>query len=176
MNSRFLRHARRQDGFTLVEVVISAAIGAILMAGLTSVIVTSVRATNIATSRIEASSQIRSFQFFAADDFARSGLPSSDGCTLNSPCTRAIVLVGRTSALDPYQVTYRWDGARFFLDREVGNSTHHVATRVKDFSWYIDGSPPNQTVVVNLKVTVQVMAQDSYSEFQTLRFYPRLQQ
>jgi hypothetical protein len=149
--------------------VVSAAIGAILMAGLTSVIVTSVRGINIATSRIEASSQIRSFQFFAMDDFARSGLPSSAGCTVDSPCTQAILLVGRTR-LASYDVIYRWDDARFFLERAAGDSTHRVATGVKNFSWYIDGSPPKQTVVVNLKITVQ-----DYSEFQTLRFYPRLQ-
>jgi prepilin-type N-terminal cleavage/methylation domain-containing protein len=163
-------YARSQDGYTLVEVVIASAIGAILMTGLTSVILTSVRATNTATSRIEASSQIRTFQFFAADDFARSGVPSSDGCTVNDPCRHAIALVGRTPVLDAYGVTYAWDEDKGFLDRSVPGSIRHVATRVTDFSWYVDGQPPKQTVVVNLKVTVQ-----DYSEHQVMRFYPRLQ-
>ena len=68
-------YARGQGGYTLVEVIVASAIGAILMAGLTSVILTSVRANNIASSRIEASSQIRSFQFSAYDEFARSDIP-----------------------------------------------------------------------------------------------------
>jgi prepilin-type N-terminal cleavage/methylation domain-containing protein len=166
----FLRHALRQDGFTLVEVVISSAIGAMLMAGLTSVLLSSVTATNVATSRIEASSQLRSFQFFAGDDFARSDLPSSDGCTETSPCTQPIVLLGITRDSAPIQVTYRWNKPHAVLDRQVGPSNHHVATGVRDFFWYVDGSPPKQTVVINMKVTVQ-----DYSEFQALRFYPRLQ-
>ena len=43
------RYVRSQGGFTLLEVVIASAIGAILMTALTSVILTSVEQTSSAT-------------------------------------------------------------------------------------------------------------------------------
>jgi prepilin-type N-terminal cleavage/methylation domain-containing protein len=180
MTGRSRRYLRGQGGYTLVEVIIASAIGAILMGGLTSVIMTSVRAGNVASSRIETSSQIRSFQFFAYDDFARSSVPSPSGCgTVDDPCTtEPIELSGQqvqvpnntiTPVPAPYDVSYTWDGASF-LDRQSNASPAvHAAVDVTQFSWYVDGTAPNQTVVVSMTVTVR-----SYSESQTLRFYPRV--
>jgi prepilin-type N-terminal cleavage/methylation domain-containing protein len=171
------RYVRSQGGFTLLEVVIASAIGAILMTALTSVILTSVRAGTTATSRIEASGQIRSFEFFAYDDFAHSGVPTPVGCgTVGNQCSiQPLILSGPqvTSSLMPVgtQVSYTWDGTSF-LDRQVGgdpSTAIHAATSVTGFSWYVDGLAPNQTVVVNVTVTVQ-----TYSESQILRFYPRV--
>jgi prepilin-type N-terminal cleavage/methylation domain-containing protein len=166
LTGKLVQRVRNQDGYTLVEVVISAAIGAVLMAGLTSVVLTSVRATNIATARIEASSQIRSFQFFAYDDFAHSGIPPGSA---SCPCTQPIVLSGPPANSQDTpgsleQVTYAWDGTGF-LDRQSSTGTRRVSTNVTGFSWRVDG----RTVVVSLTVTVQ-----SYAQSQTLRFYPRV--
>lgn len=168
-------YARGQGGYTLVEVIVASAIGAILMSGLTSVILTSVRASDTASSRVEASSQIRSFQFFAYDDFARSDIPDTSGCAADPCTTEPIVLTGQQvsnsthPAPAPYQVSYEWDGTSF-LDRTVtGNPSVHAAVGVTAFSWYVDGTAPYQTVVVSMTVTVK-----SYSESQTLRFYPRV--
>ena len=172
-------YARGQGGYTLVEVIVASAIGAILMAGLTSVILTSVRANNIASSRIEASSQIRSFQFSAYDEFARSDIPDTSGCgTEADPCTtEPIVLNGQQvsnsnlPAPAPARVSYSWDG-NLLLDRTInGNAPVHAAVGVTAFSWYVDGTAPYQTVVVSMTVTVR-----SYSESQTLRFFPRVSQ
>src|SRR4029077_10301156 len=129
--------------------------------GLTSVIYTSVHANDIASSRVEASSQIRSFQFFAYDDFAHSDIPDSSGCgTEGDPCTtEPIVLSGPqvANSIDPvpapYQVSYSWDGAGL-LDRTItGDLPIHAAVDVSAFSWYVDGTAPNQTVVVSMTVT-----------------------
>lgn len=171
------RYARSQAGYTLLEVVIASAIGAILMTALTSVILTSVTANNTATSRIEASGQIRNFEFFAYDDFAHGSMPAPTGCgTVSNQCSmQALVLSGPQvdNSLTPVgtQVSYTWDGSEF-LDRQVGadpSTAIHAATNVTGFSWYVDGEAPYQTVVVILTVKVQ-----SYSESQTLRFYPRV--
>ena len=176
MRRRLGTYARGQGGYTLVEVIIASAIGAVVLAGLTSVILTSYRAANIATSRVEASGQIRNFEFFAYDDFARSGMPGVPGtCGLppNPPCqTQPLVLPGfqasnsATPVVQPLQVTYAWDGVQF-LDRQVGSSSLHAATDVSAFSWYLD--PTNQDVVVTLTITVQ-----AFTEYQTFRFQPRL--
>ena len=167
---------RSQGGYTLIEVVIASAIGAILMGGLFSVIFTSWQAVKTATSRVEASQQIRSFQFFAYDDFARSPLPDANGCVGSPPTNCTIALAGvqasnsSTPATAPYPVSYTWDVLTGFLDRNVGtNPPIHAATNVTAFSYYVDGVAPNQTVVVSLTVTVQ-----AYSESQTLRFYPQV--
>ncbi len=165
-----------QDGYTLVEVIISVAIGAILMTALTSVVLTSVRAANIASSRVEASGQIRNFEYFAYDDFAGSSIPATGTCgTPATPCTtQPIVLTGTAVSNSvppvpaPRQVTYTWDGSDL-LDRQVAGAPVHAATGVTAFSWYVDSSAVLPTVVVNLTVTVQ-----SYSESQTLLFYPRV--
>jgi len=166
-----------QGGYTLIEVIITVAIGAILMAGLTSVVLTSVRASDIASSRVEASGQVRNFEYFAYDDFAGSGVPSTDACgTPSPPCTtQPIVLVGtRVSnsinpAPSPSQVTYTWDGSDI-LDRQVGTGAAiEAATGVTSFSWYVDTSSATPTVVVSITITVR-----SYSQSQTLLFYPRL--
>ncbi len=171
------RYLASQDGYTLVEVIISVSIGALLLSALTSVVFTSWRAANIATSRVEASSQIRSFEYFAYDDFALSATPNNGACTPATPCTTAPLVLsgvhaGNTASvstpptLGPYQVKYTWDGSSF-VDREVGGGgTQHAATDVKSFSWYVDA---NSTVVVSLTVQVQ-----AYSESQTFRFYPRM--
>jgi prepilin-type N-terminal cleavage/methylation domain-containing protein len=168
-------YARSQDGYTLVEVVITCAIGAVLMSALTSVVLTSVRAGNIATSRIEASGQIRNFEFYAYDDFAGSVIPDPSTCSVPpAPCSIALsgtrVSNSSTPAPAPYSVTYRWNGAAGTpLDRTFGGNSKHVATSVTAFSWYVDGSAPYRTVVVNLTVKVQ-----DYRESQTFRFLPRV--
>lgn len=169
---------RGQGGYTLVELLVASAIGVVVLWGLTSVVFTFWRASTEATDRVAASSQVRSFEFFAYDDFALSTVPVPSGCpaTAASPCTtQPIVLQGtqasntNSPSLSPYQVTYAWDGSNL-LDRQTsGSPSNHVATGVTAFSWYITGSPPHQTVVVTISVTVQ-----SYTETQTLSFYPRL--
>jgi prepilin-type N-terminal cleavage/methylation domain-containing protein len=167
-------YIQSQGGYTLIEVIISVAIGAILMAGLSSVVLTSVRASNVATSRVEASSQIRSFQSFAYGDFAHSAASGLATCTPSPPCTQPIVLTGTqvNSAGQPvgtpYTVTYTWDGSDF-LDRQVGSSSLHAATNVSSFSWYVTSGPGLSTVVVNMTVTVH-----AYSESQSFIFYPRV--
>jgi prepilin-type N-terminal cleavage/methylation domain-containing protein len=181
MRATQARYARSQGGYTLVELIVASAIGLMVMTGLTSVVLTAWRANTTATSRIEASGQIRNFEFQAYDDFALSNLPIPTGClaTIASPCTTAIVLQGSqasnatTPVISPYQVTYTWDGVSL-LDRQsqVGNNPpvdFDAATGVTAFSWYVDGSGVHQTVVVTLSITVQ-----SYIETQTLRFYPRV--
>ena len=162
-----------QNGYTLVELIIAVAIGALLMSALTSVLLTSWRAATIASSRVEASSQIRNFEYFAYDDFARSAAPSDPGCVPSSPCTtQPLVLSGlqvsnSTPVPASFQVSYAWDGSNF-LDRTVAttDATGHAATNVTAFSWFVD---TNATVVVSLTVTVQ-----AYSVSQTFRFDPRM--
>jgi len=176
-----LRQMRSQSGFTLVELLVASAIGVIVMTGLTSVVLTTWRAGTIATGRIEASAQIRNFQFDAYDDFALSSLPDTSGCG-TPPWTCPIHLYGTQAAivngslvLDPtYQATYTWDPTSHTLDRAVGTNqmVHpmvHAATNVTAFSWYEDTSTLHPTVVVTLTVTVQ-----SYAETQIMRFYPRV--
>lgn len=153
-----LRHRPRsgQAGYTLIEMIITVAIGAVLMSALTSVILTAWRATDIASSRVEASGQIRNFQYFAYDDFTQANVSTLNGCTPSAPCVTPINLPS---------VTYQWDGFNF-LDRTTSLVTMHAAANVTAFSWFVD---TNSTVVVNLTVTVR-----SYSESQVFRFFPRL--
>lgn len=168
-----LSRTRGQDGYTLVEVIIAAALGALLLSALTSVVLTSWRGAATASGRVEASGQIRNFEYFAYDDFARSSTPNAGGCVQSSPCTtQPLVLTGfqvsnSTPVPASLQVTYAWDGSQF-LDRTVSSTgaTEHAATGVSAFSWYVD---TNATVVVSLTVTVQ-----AYSESQTFRFDPRM--
>ncbi len=168
MTPRVGRYVRGQEGYTLVELIVASAIGLAIMTGLTSVVLTSWRASVIATSRIEAGSEIRNFQLAAYDDFAGSAVPGPSSC-VNNPCTQPIVLSGVRVNDTPYQVTYSWDGAAI-LDRQVaGNPAQHTALDVTSFSWYVDSTTGHPTVVVNLTVKVQ-----TYSESQTMRFYPRL--
>ena len=177
MRSTLLRYAKSQDGFTLIELLVASAIGLIVMSGLTSLVLTTWRAGTIATNRVVASGQIRSFQSEAYDDFAHSAVPDSTGCN-PVPWTCPIRLIGdqasnlATPSITPnYQVKYTWDQANQVLDRTVnGGAPRHAATNVSYFSWTVT---PNQTVVVTLTVT---MAQTvpPYSETQTLQFYPRV--
>ncbi|MHB8612361.1 MAG: PulJ/GspJ family protein [Candidatus Dormibacteraceae bacterium] len=173
-------YAKSQGGYTLIEVIISVAIGAILMAGLSSVILTSVRASGVATSRLEASNQVRSFQFLAYDDFAHSGLSGLGGCTQAAPCaTQPITLTGTqvNSAGQPVgtrTVSYTLVSSAvvgpYVLERQVGGGAPaHAATNVSWFSWYLTSGPGLSTVVVSLTITVQ-----AYSESQTFVFYPRV--
>ena len=177
MSPRLFPRVRSQAGYTLVELIIALAISGFLMVALTSVVLTSVRAAATATNRVEASSEIRSFQSFAADDFARSGVPDGGGCgTAATPCTtEPILLVGTQvsnstqPAASTVQVTYTWDGSSF-VDRQIGGGEAiHAATDVTAFSWYVDSSAARPTVVVSVTVTV-----GAYSESQTFRFYPRV--
>jgi prepilin-type N-terminal cleavage/methylation domain-containing protein len=168
------RYAKGQGGYTLVEVLVASALGLVVMTGLAQVVLPTWRAGNIATSRIEASGQVRNFQFDAYDDFALSGVPTLSNCASASPppCTITLSGLQASNSTVPvstgYQVTYTWDGAN--VDRKVGsNPPNHAATNVTGFSAYIAGTAPNQTVVVTLTVTVQ-----AYAETQTLRFYPRV--
>lgn len=178
MRRPFRAYLRSQDGYTLVEVIVSAAIGAILLAGLTSVIFSSVKAFNTASSRVEASGQIRNLEYFADDDVARSDVPVGSGCGFpGTPCTtqqldlRGFQVTNSANpAPAPYEVVYTWDGSAF-VDRLVSTTgaSEHVATNVTAFDWYVEGSYPAETVVIDITVTVR-----DYSESQTLRLYPRV--
>lgn len=150
------RPARSQAGYTLVELIITLAIGVTLMSALVSVLYTTWQANNIATSRVEASNEMRNFQQFAYDDFAQANVTTLNGCTQASPCSTPITLPS---------VTYTWDGSNF-LDRATNVVTTHAASNVTAFSWYVD---TNSTVVVSLSVTIE-----AYSLSQTFRFWPRL--
>lgn len=173
MTNRAIRYAKSQSGYTLVEVIVASAIGAVLMAGLSSVILTSVRAVDSASSRVQASSQIRSFVYFAYDDFDQSGVPQA--CT-PPPSGSCLELSGLHASNSPTPVisnrtvTYIWDGSDF-LDRQVDNDPpQHVASGVTAFSWSVTGGASRQTCVIQITVTV-----GSYAESQTLQFYPQAQ-
>lgn len=178
MRLRLGTYLHSQDGFTLVEVIVSVAIAAILMAGLTSVIFTSVRAYNTASSRVEASSQIRNVAFYAGDDVARSGVPVGPGCGFTgSPCTtQTLHLTGlqvsnsQSPVASSYAVDYSWDGSNF-VNRTVRSTgaTQHVAYGVSAFDWYVDGSYPAITVVIDISVTV-----GDYTQSQTMRLIPHV--
>jgi prepilin-type N-terminal cleavage/methylation domain-containing protein len=177
----FLYYAGRQDGFTLVELIITSVLTLLVMTGLTSVVLTAMRGNDIATGRIEASSQIRNFELRAYDDFAGSGTVAPDpstcpplpsGCSIRLQGTQASN--SNSPTVSPYNVTYSWSGTFGApLDRaftlvtynKVVTSLRHVATSVTGFSWYLSG----RAVVVTLTVTVR-----SYSETQTFLFYPRI--
>lgn len=173
MRPELRRYAKSQGGYTLVELIVASAIGLLVMTALTSVVLTTWRAGSVATGRIEASGQIRSFQFYAYDDFALSGIPTISGCGAAAPPPCTITLSGfqaSNSAVPvpaSFQVTYTWDGAN--LDRQVGGISKHAATNVTAFSAFVASTPQHQTVVVTLTISVQ-----SYAETQTLRFYPRV--
>ncbi len=170
------KNAHRHDlqgGYTLVELLIASALGALLMTALTSVVLTSWRASMIAAGRVEASSEVRNFEIYAYDDFARSTVPGGGGCAPASPCTtQPLTLTGfqvsnGTPVPASYSVSYTWDGSAF-LDRSVSGSgvSRHTASDVTGFSWYVD---TNSTVVITLTVTV-----NTYSESETFRFHPQM--
>jgi prepilin-type N-terminal cleavage/methylation domain-containing protein len=173
---------RSQAGFTLVELLVATAIGTLVMGALTSIILTTALSTNVATSRIDASNQVRSFQLTAYDDVALSAIPSPSGCgTEANPCTtQAIDLQGirmpnvDTGVAAPYSVSYIWDPTTHTVSRQVGGGPDRtVATGVTSFAWYIDGGGAHPVIVVSLTVTIATY-NASYSESQTLRFYPRV--
>ena len=159
-------HLQGQGGYTLVELIVTTTIAALVMAALVSVFLTTTRATIDATSRVEASSQVRNFEIFAYDDFTGSGAGDFNaGCRVSSPC-QSLITLNETHADQNYTVSYSWDQTNQTLDRSVGgNPPLHAATNVQDFRWYVD---TNQSVVLTLKITV-----GTYTESQTFRFYPR---
>lgn len=164
-----------QAGFTLVELIIALALSVVVATALVQIVLTSARASNTAIGRIEASSQIRSFESRAYDDFARSSMPPVGACGTDSSnqChTAPIVLHGyqasnaASPSISSVQVTYVWDGSAF-LDRQTGSASTHLGTSVTGFSWYEDSA--TNTVVIEITITVL-----SYSESQAFQFYPRL--
>lgn len=177
---------QRQAGFTLIELIIATALGLLVLSALTSVVLTTSQAANTATVRIQASAQVRNFQFNAYDDFALARAPVPTGCgTSSSPCTtQAMILLGSQwvpnqtnpngGAAAPYTARYAWDSTKQTVTREAGGTTRVAASNVTAFSWYIDSSNGAwPTVVVSLKVTIATY-NAVYSESQTLRFYPRI--
>jgi prepilin-type N-terminal cleavage/methylation domain-containing protein len=168
------RH-RSQAGYTLIELVIATALGVVVMGALTSVVLTGAMAANSATSRVEASAQIRNFELTAYDDFVLSHAPAPGGCTFSSPCTtQELVLQGVTkpsglNAPPPRTVIYFWDAGQQAVKRQVGDVRRTVATNVTRFGWYVEGP----TVVVRLTVKVSFY-NTSNAQSQTLRFYPRV--
>jgi prepilin-type N-terminal cleavage/methylation domain-containing protein len=171
-----------QAGYTLVELLVATALGAIVLGAITSILLTTALSANVATSRIDASSQVRTFQLTAYDDLALSAVPIPVGCgSQSNPCTtQPMVLQGMrvpnldSGAATPYSVTYTWDPARGVVTRQVaGGGSRTIATNVTSFSWFVDPSGAHASVVINLTVTV-ITYNASYSESQSLRFYPRI--
>jgi prepilin-type N-terminal cleavage/methylation domain-containing protein len=175
------RH-RSQAGFTLIEVVIASALGLLVMSALTSLVLTTVMADNIAIGRVEASAQIRTFQYTAYDDFVLARAPIPTGCgTSGNPCTtQDLVLQGSRVPNDvagvaaPYTVRYVWDPTQQLVTRYWGITSKIAAGNVTAYSWYVDQSGPNRAFVV-ISMTVTISAYNTtYSESQTLLFYPRI--
>lgn len=172
---------KRQAGFTLIEVLIASALGLMVMAALTSLVLTSVMSDNISIGRIEASAQVRNFQATAYNDFVLARAPVPSGCgTSGNPCTtQDLVLrgfrvpneVGGVPA--PYTVRYVWDPSQQQVIRYWGTGSRVAASNVTAYSWYIDGSGANPSLVVSMTVTIPSY-NATYSESQTLRFYPRI--
>lgn len=161
---------RSQRGYTLVELILTVAIGALLMGALVSVFLTTTRASNIATGRVEASGQLRNFEFFAYADFAGATIADlNSGCTASAPCSSAAITLTGVPVSNPVgtrHVTYTWNQTNQFLDRQIdANPPLHAATNVTNFHWYVDA---NQTVVVTMTITV-----NTYTQAQMFRFYPR---
>jgi len=172
---------RRQAGYTLIELIIASAIGLMVMGALTSVVLTMTLGANTATSRVEASAQIRNFQLTAYDDFALSRPPNPSGCgTQASPCTtQEMVLTGdrmpnqAAGAAAPFTARYTWDPSEQTVTRFVDASSRVVASSVTGYSWYIDQSGAHPVVVIGMNVTVGFY-NTSYTQSQTLLFYPRV--
>ena len=180
MKASLVKAIRDQRGFTLIEVLVASAIGVVVMGALTSVVLTSYRGWMVAAGRVEASAQVRSFEFDAYDDFAQSTVPATNGCGTSAanPCsTQPIVLVGTraANAQNPaltygFTVQYAWNQSTGDLDRVVnGGAPVHAATEVTNFSWYLQTAGQRQTVIVNMTVVER-----NYVETQTLQFYPRI--
>ncbi len=173
------RRMHQQGGFTLIELMIATAIGLVVLTALTSVLFTTYQANQIATSRVEASGQIRNFEETAYDDFALSSLPPTPGScgSAGQPCTQdSIQLKGcamtnsATPSLQSRTIAYAWNKGTQSIDRHVNAApVNPVASSVTAFSWYIDGVAPSQSVVVTMTVTIS-----TYSQTQTLRFHPRV--
>jgi prepilin-type N-terminal cleavage/methylation domain-containing protein len=172
---------RHQAGYTLIELIIASALGLLVMGALTSVVLTTALAGNTATSRVEASSQVRNFQLSAFDDIALARPPAPSGCgTADSPCTtQDMVLQGsrmpnqQAGTAAPYIVTYTWNPDMHQVMRSAEGTSRVAADSVTDYSWYIDSSGAHPSVVVRMTVTVGFY-NTSYSESQTFRFYPRV--
>ena len=181
MRPELAARRRRQAGFTLIELVIATALGLVVMGALTSVVVTSILADNTATARVEASSQVRNFQFTVYDDFVLARPPVPLGCgTSGNPCTtQDLVLQGSRvpnligGAPAPDTVRYAWDGGLQQVTRYAGTTSRVAASNVTAYSWYIDRSGSNPTVVINMTVTIATY-NATYSESQTFLFYPRI--
>jgi prepilin-type N-terminal cleavage/methylation domain-containing protein len=179
--TRIAARRRSQAGYSLIELVIASAIGLMVMGALTSVFLTMALAANTATSRVEASAQIRNFQLTAYDDFALSAPPPTTGCgTKVSPCTtQDMVLQGDrmtnqvAGAASPFTARYAWDPTQQVVTRFVRAASRVAASGVVDYSWYVDPSGAHPVVVVNLTVTVGFY-NTSYTESQALLFYPRV--
>jgi prepilin-type N-terminal cleavage/methylation domain-containing protein len=175
--------ARRksQAGFTLIEVIIATTLGLLVLSALTSVVLTTMIADNTASGHIEASSQVRNYQFAAYDDFVLARPPAPPGCgTATTQCTTQDLVLTGTHAPNPpdavpvsYTVRYAWDPSLQVVTRYAGPASRVVASHVTAYSWYVDRSGLYPTVVVNITVTIPSY-NATYSASQTLRFYPRI--
>jgi prepilin-type N-terminal cleavage/methylation domain-containing protein len=173
---------RSQAGYTLIELMVATSIGVFVMGALTSVILTTVLSTNVATSRVDAANQVRNLQLTAYDDMALSLVPTPAGCgTPASPCTtQPIVLQGSrmsnqsAGTATPYTVSYTWSAAVHTIVRQVsGGASRTIATDVTSFSWYLDTSQAHHAVVIRLTVTIDTY-NSQYAQSQSMRFYPRV--
>jgi prepilin-type N-terminal cleavage/methylation domain-containing protein len=172
---------RRQAGFTLIELLIASVLGVLVLSALTSLVLTTSVATNTAYGRIEASSQVRSFQLTAFDDFAMARIPAPSGCgTQDMPCTTQEMLLRGfrvpnqvNGVAAPYNVRYSWDSTADAVTRQSDTSIRVVASHVTAYSWYIDRSGSRPSVVVSLTVTIPSY-NATYRQSQTFRFSPQV--
>jgi prepilin-type N-terminal cleavage/methylation domain-containing protein len=157
-----------QAGYTLVEILLAMGISTLLMAGLGLVIYTLFKANNTSDSRLQASSQIRTFQLAFHDDVAH----NAGTIVCANPCTTLTLSGSRYNqgATGPCSltVTYAYPSpSPLLISRSVGGKTTQVARNVKAFA---------ATVGADNSVTVTLTVQDptgSFTETQVLYFDPR---
>lgn len=175
---------RSQAGFTLVEMMIASAMGAIVMGALSSVVWLATSSNASVDPRLQASGQVRNLQTALNADLtsARPAPLADSGCTQSVPCTtfpiqvRGPIVPARTGLAQPdpvaHYVTYCYIPAGSVVERFAGTLTacpgaagsgQAVARRLSSFSWYYTGT----SVVVSVSATV-----GSYSTGQVLLFNP----
>ncbi|MHB8571836.1 MAG: PulJ/GspJ family protein [Candidatus Dormibacteria bacterium] len=172
---RSRRH--RQAGFTLVELMISAALASFILAATVSVIWVAVGANNTWNPRLQANAQVRDLQLAVQYDLEHDSIvlapQSGSGCTPTTLGT-SLTLTGvqmsnvATPAPSVTSVTYGYDSSGKRVSRSTGTAVAsdpvYVARNVTAFTWSIDAGC---VLVVNMTATDPAA---SFTDAETLRF------
>jgi len=175
----------RENGFTLVELLIAMTIGLIILAALSSTFLLQRKTYDVQeqivemvqTARAAMDMMTREIRMAEYDPRKKDYGATFDGITYNSSQLQILAdLNGNGSTADSNEnITYTYDGTDFQIDRNTGGGAQPFAENIQSFTFdYLDSNGNSTTTTADIRqmrITITARASKADADYSTNNGY-----